>query len=174
VLAEARRDHVERMPGAEQMTGRELTDEEKTFCARIGLTDGYDVDDDLPQQIHICWPYHLWWGALCKTPRLWGHGGGPGLPVTCEECLRLLPEVMKRDPELLDGIARLNDVVRSLQSVDFAASEFTWSLDHPEEYARVQAECEKPLTEARTELDAAMKEHDEQWAAIVAKGHRKP
>lgn len=156
---------VEHVPGP-----RVLTEEEIKFCDRLGLSFGVDVDDDLPQGAHVCWPHSLWWGALCRTERLWGSGMGWDGKITCSECLRKLPSLMRRDPELLDGIGRLNATTSSLSSVYFAAAEFMWALDHPDEYAKVQKSCERPMSEARTELDDAIQREGERWAAVVGAG----
>jgi hypothetical protein len=154
---------VEYVPGP-----RVLTEEEVKFCAALGMDVGYDVDDDLPQDTHICWPHILWWGALCRTERLWGSGAGIDKKITCDECLRRLPSLMRRDPELLDGVGRLNAASLSLSSVYFAAAEFLWSLDRPEEYARAQAD--RPSLEARTELNDAIRHERERWKAVVEAG----
>jgi hypothetical protein len=149
---------------------RVLTEEETKFCDALGMSVGHDVDDDLPQGTHICWPHNLWWGALCRTERLWGSGIGWDQEVMCDGCLRKLPALMRRDAELLDGIGRLAASVASLSSVYFAAAEFTWALDHPDEYAQVQKSCERPTSEARTELDDAIQREGERWKAVVAAG----
>lgn len=146
---------------------------------KVGLQIGFDRDDDQPQLRHVCWPYQMWWGALCKTPRLWFQGDIAGAghrfdgsivddEFTCPECLLELPKLMQRDPELLDGIGRLAATVASLRVIHHAAREFRWLLDHPEEYERVQAEREKSLI---TVLDEALRSESDRWKALVEKGN---
>lgn len=94
--------------------GRYLTEREIDFCDAHRYTQGFDVDDDLPQGTHVCFPWSpsddvLGRGsAFCQTDRLWFSGGGWNASrnrppefrawsdgyVTCEECLRRFEMLM--------------------------------------------------------------------------------
>lgn len=68
---------------------RTLTDIDLSTATRYRLETGYDVDDDLPQQLHLCWPYESRRGALCGTSRLWGqskHVVTSASNYTCDVC----------------------------------------------------------------------------------------
>lgn len=110
-----------------------LTDKEIRFAEYCGFELGYDDDDeDKVQYCHICFPYPTKLGALCKTDRLWGHGGSIKLQdcerVTCVDCVNILRKIIEENDNfiisLLVGIKRQSVLTSAFSDVDNAAAEF--------------------------------------------------
>ena len=76
---------------------RHLTAAELDCARRYRLEIGFDVDDDEPQLIHLCWPYDSGREALCETKRLWGQGRlKDDSGYTCDDCAKEIAKLAAR------------------------------------------------------------------------------
>ena len=158
---------------------RPLTPVERALCVRLGLEIGFDDDDESKHQFrHICWPYAAYEGPLCRSQRLWFHGGRfssrPSLTtnedVDCVGCLTRLAQVGELDPVLLDVIGRLAEAVDTLTGVETAASGLLDAIAPTPEYAAAVAAGHPETTPAtlRQALEADQARHAK-YATAYAK-----
>ena len=136
------------------------------FARSLGLEVGVDVDDDLPQGHHLCWPYGSYQGALCETNRLWGHSSLSvvGQEVDCAPCVKVLRRLRLALPTVARKvIAKLAENVRSLDSIYSAASDALWILDRPKEAEELNvdgAEKASSFKDPWKTVREAMEAHD--------------
>lgn len=148
-----------------------LMADQVTFCTALGITFGFDIDDDQPQLTHLCWPWGACLGALCKTDRLWGSGGGfrDEEGITCNRCPQLLIDLMAKDAQLLSIIGTLSARCSSLQNVVNHADEFLWAKENPEKAALMFEGSDLALN-----LRKAIEEDHEDWVLRVRQQKETP
>ncbi len=145
-----------------------LTSEEMAFCVRAGLELGFDDDDETKHQyVHLCWPYAAYEGTLCKSDRLWFHGGfGKERTVDCAACLEELRRWMDREEDgavavLLTALGRLAEAAECLRTLSGVAENYLAGVEGSAEYVEAVAGGYPETTAAdlRAALDAAHARH---------------
>lgn len=151
---------------------RKLTLAEFEFCEHLRLDKGIDIDDKLSQTLHLCWPFASNIGALCKSPRLWGHMNlSEDSEISCESCLERLAELktvlheFEIEKDLVISHGRLSKEIDRFYKLELAINDYFWALDNPEKA--------KLLPDLGNPLDTFRKVYQEHLQAnVISNGHQ--